>query len=75
MTHTQFNEQWSVEELSAGDTGMELLKHFADLHSEFSTSYIRRVAWANEVDAFISADPHWIAYTRHVADRPDCNDL
>lgn len=75
MSHIRFNEQWSVEELPPGDTGIELLKDLADMHSEFNTSYIRRIAWANEIDAFISADPLWIAYTRHVADRPHCNDL
>ncbi|WP_263419424.1 hypothetical protein [Terriglobus albidus] len=75
MTQVEFNEQWSVDELPACDTGMELLKHFADMHPEFTASYIRRLAWADEVDTFTAADPLWTAYVRHVSDCPHCNDL
>ncbi|WP_442308052.1 hypothetical protein [Terriglobus sp. YAF25] len=75
MTQTDFNNQWSIDELPACDFGMELLKHFADMHPELTTSHIRRLAWTEEVDPFTAADPLWMAYTRHVADCPHCNDL
>ncbi|WP_263418686.1 hypothetical protein [Terriglobus albidus] len=75
MTQNQFNDQWSIEELPACDTGMELLKHFSDAHPEIAAHVLRLLAWADQVDEFIAADPLWNAYTRHVGQCPHCNEL
>lgn len=75
MTQTEFNDQWSIEELPACDRGMELLKHFAESHPEIPLHEIRMLSWKIEVDAFLAADPLLRAYARHVGDCPDCNEL
>jgi hypothetical protein len=75
LSQSQFNDQWYVEDLPACDTGMELLKHFADAHPESTIHTIRVLAWTDQVDDFVAADPLWQAYARHVGDCPHCNEL
>ena len=75
MTQAEFNDQWNVEDMPACDTGMELLKHFADMHPEFAIQQLRMLAWADQVDDFIAVDPLWKVYSRHVGDCPHCNEL
>jgi len=75
LSQSQFNDQWSIEELPACDTGMELLKHFAESHPELSIQDLRMLAWADQVDEFIESDQLWQAYTRHVGECPHCNEL
>ena len=75
MTQNEFNDQWCVEDLPACDTGMELLKHFADAHPEITANVLRVLAWTDQVDEFVAADPLWKVYARHVGDCPHCNEL
>lgn len=75
LSQSEFNDQWLIEELPACDTGMELLKHFADSHPEISVQQLRLLAWAEQVDDFTASDPLWKAYSRHTGECPDCNEL
>jgi len=54
---------------------MEILKHFAEAHPEIPLYELRILSWTNKADEVMAEDPLWRAYTRHIGDCPDCNEV